>query len=132
MSTAHPTCLTVQLPLAVRRQPGPKTVVTPDGKVTPTAPRSAAQTHGDPALIKALARAFRYQRMLEEGWYASITGMAEAEKLDRGYMGRLLQLTLLPPRIVEARLDGRAPTSDLPQTMDSWPAAWDQQRTLLG
>lgn len=47
-------------------------------------------THSDPMLMQALARAFQYQRMLDEGLYASITEMAEAEKLDRGYMGRLL------------------------------------------
>ena len=33
--------------------------------------------------------------------------MAAAEKLDRGYLGRILQLTLLAPDIVEAILDGR-------------------------
>ncbi|MFC0386808.1 hypothetical protein [Muricoccus vinaceus] len=58
--------------------------------------------------MEALARAFRYQRLLDEGQYASITEMAEAERLDRGYMGRLLQLTLLAPDTVEAILDGGA------------------------
>lgn len=44
--------------------------------------------------------------MLDEGRYASITEMADAEKLDRGHMGRLLQLTLLLPEVVSAILDG--------------------------
>ena len=58
--------------------------------------------------------------------------MAEAEKLDRGYMGRLLQLTLLALVIVEAVLDGRSPAPDLPQAMESWPAGWHfQERYLL-
>ncbi len=55
--------ITVRVPLAVRRRPGRKTVVTParDGAEAALPPRA------DPALVKALARAFRYQRMLDEG-----------------------------------------------------------------
>jgi hypothetical protein len=68
--------------------------------------------------VKALARVFRYQRMLDEGQYASITEMAEAERLDRGYVGRLLQLVLLAPNLVEAVLDGRQSEQlDLPPLM---------------
>ena len=47
--------------------------------------------------------------MLDEGRYASISELADAEKLDRGYFGRILQLTLLAPDIVEAIMDGRQP-----------------------
>ncbi len=95
--------ITVRVPLTIRRRPGRRTVVTPaqDGGET------AIPTRADPALVKALARAFRYQRLLDEGRYASISEMAVAEKLDRGYLGRILQLTLLAPGIVEAILDGR-------------------------
>ncbi len=35
--------------------------------------------------------------------------MAAAEKIERGYLGSLLRLTLLAPDIVEAILDGRQP-----------------------
>jgi len=45
--------------------------------------------------------------MLDEGRYATITKLAAGEKLDRGYLGRILMLTLLAPNIVEAILDGR-------------------------
>jgi hypothetical protein len=78
--------LTVQVQLNIRCQPGRKTVVTPEG-VSPAAPTPTISTHADPALVKALARAFRYQRMLDEGRYSSTTEMAGAERLDRGYMG---------------------------------------------
>ena len=59
--------------------------------------------------MKALARAHRCQRLLDEGRYASISEMAAAEQIERGYLGRLLRLTLLAPDIVEAILDGRQP-----------------------
>ncbi len=100
-----PTHITVRVPLRIRRRPGRKTVVTP---VVDGLPMQST-TRADPALLKALARAFRYQRMLDDGCYASISEMAAAEKLDRGYLGRLLQLTLLAPDIVEAIVEGRQP-----------------------
>jgi hypothetical protein len=125
MSTA--TSITVRVPLTIRRRPGSKTVVMPvaDG-------RAPVTTRADPALMKALARAFRYRFMLDEGRYASITEMAQAERLERGYLGTLLRLTLLAPTIVEALLDGRAPSDlTLQQLLDAFPAIWTEQRRRL-
>ncbi len=123
MTTA--TSITVRVPLTIRRRPGKKTVVTPmaDGTAAATA------TCADPALIKALARAFRYQRMLDQGRYASITEMATAEKIERGYLGTLLRLTLLAPDLVELVLDGRvADRVALPALLAPIPLAWAHQR----
>jgi hypothetical protein len=64
-------------------------------------------TCADPALVKALARAFRYQKLLDEGCYGSISEMAAAEQIEGGYLGSLLRLTLLAPDLVEAIVDGR-------------------------
>jgi hypothetical protein len=117
--------ITVRVPLTVRRRPGRKTVVTPQGAATPLPARSRA----DPALVKALARAHRWQRMLDNGRYASISEMAAAEKIDRGYLGRILQLTLFAPDIVEAVLDWRQPTDlALPALLEPFPADWERQR----
>ena len=74
--------LTVQVPLSIRRQPGRKTVVAPEKEASAAMPIPAIPTRADPALVKALARAFRYQRLLDEGQYSSITEMAAAERLD--------------------------------------------------
>ena len=111
------TSITVRVPLAIRHRPGRKTVVTPmiDGVAPVT-------TRADPALVKALARAFRYQRMLDQGRYGSMTEMAGAEKIDRGYLGRLLQLTLLAPDTIAAILDG---TQDGELTVPSLMAGFD-------
>jgi hypothetical protein len=116
------------VPLAIRHRPGRKTVVTPmtDGVAPVT-------TRADPALVKALARAFRYQRMLDEGRYASISEMAVAERIERGYLGSLLRLTLLSPDLVEAILDGRASSSvALPALLEPVPKDWANQRECLG
>jgi hypothetical protein len=77
------------------------------GAVRAAAAVSTAATAGDPALVKALARAFRRRRMLEQGRYASLGEVAAAEKVDRSHLSRLLRLTLLAPDIVGAILDGQ-------------------------
>jgi hypothetical protein len=58
--------------------------------------------------------------------------MAAAERIERGYLGSLLRLTLLAPDIVEAILDGRQPEGlGLPTLMEPFPLEWDAQRTAL-
>ncbi|MFL5333897.1 MAG: hypothetical protein ACJ8H8_12145 [Geminicoccaceae bacterium] len=115
--------ITVRVPLSVRRRPGRRTIVTPDGQAhAPTRVRS------DPALVKALARAFRWQRMLDDGRYGSVSEMAAAEKIERGYLGRILRVALLAPDLVEAVLDGRqAVEVSLPRLLDGMPVVWSHQ-----
>ena len=126
------TSITVRVPLKIRRQPGRKTVVMPVPNAGADADTTIA-TRADPALVKALARAFRYQRLLDEGRYASITEMAAGEKIERGYLGCLMRLTLLAPPVVEAILNGRQPDrTTLPRLMEGVPAAWDAQRHRFG
>jgi hypothetical protein len=55
--------------------------------------------------------------------------MAKAEGVERGYVGSLLRLTLLPPAMVEAILDGRQPEGvTLPGLLDGMPVAWGERR----
>ena len=121
--------ITVRVPLTIRRRPGRKTVVMP----VPRDTKLPVPSRADPALVKALARAFRYQRLLDEGRYASISEMAAAEKLDCGYLGRVLQLTLLAPDIVEAILDGRQPVALTAKQLlrRPLPRRWAEQRRLF-
>jgi hypothetical protein len=122
------TSITVRVPLTIRRHPGRKTLVTPLREGA----EAVLPARADPALVKALARAYRWKRMLEEGRYASISEMAAAEKIERGYLGSLLRLTLLAPDIVEAVLDGRQPERmGLPTLMDPFPLEWIRQRAAL-
>jgi hypothetical protein len=122
--------LTVRVPLTIRHRPGRKTVITPE-PVTEVTPATAS-IYADPALVKALARAHRWKRLLENGQYASLGELAAAEKLDRGYLGRILQLTLLAPDLVKDILDGRQPAElSLPRLMAGLEPGWTEQRRLL-
>jgi hypothetical protein len=122
--------ITVRVPLAVRRRGGRKLVVTPDGCSAPGA--TPTRTRADPALVKALARAHRWKRLLESGRYGSLAELARAEKIDRSYLARTLRLTLLAPDIVEAILDGRRSCAlALPALLESLPSLWSDQRSSL-
>jgi hypothetical protein len=120
------TSITVRVPLNIRRRQGRKTVV------TPVACEGAISTRADPALLKALARGFRYQRLLDEGRYGSISEMAAAERIERGYLGSLLRLTLLAPDVIQSILDGREPVGlTIADVNDTIPSRWDEQRADL-
>jgi hypothetical protein len=82
----------------------------------------------DSALVKALARAFRWRRMLDEGFCATLDELAKRECVNRGYLSRVLRLTLLAPDVVEAILDGRqAEGLRLEELLDGFPVEWESQ-----
>jgi len=119
------TTVTVRVPIKLRRQGSRKAIITPAS----TAPMPARV---DITLVKALARAFRWRRMLETGRYATIDELARAEKINASYVSRVLRLTLLAPDIVAAILDGRqAPELTLVGLMEPFPVEWDQQSCTI-
>ncbi|MEQ9040991.1 MAG: hypothetical protein RIE24_21885 [Silicimonas sp.] len=79
----------------------------------------------DNTLVKALARAFRWKRLLESGEFATIAELAERERIAPSYMTRVLRLTLLAPDIVEAILEGKqGPQVTLAMMLEQFPLAW--------
>ncbi|WP_135468378.1 hypothetical protein [Crenalkalicoccus roseus] len=120
MSDAAQT-LTVVIPLRVKPSGGRKAMVTPGVLVL--------ERRQDITLIKAVARAFRWRRMLETGRFSTINELAAAEKINSSYVSRVLRLTLLAPDIVEAILNGRQPEGmTLPGLMEPFPVSWEEQR----
>jgi hypothetical protein len=96
--------ITVRIPLVFRKHGGRKTVISPDGSAwEPPSPLV------DRVPVRALARAFRWRRLLDEGVHATFDELAKAEGVSQSYVSRVLRLTLLAPDIVEAILDGRQP-----------------------
>nr|WP_246522812.1 hypothetical protein [Neoroseomonas eburnea] len=79
----------------------------------------------DTTLVKAIARAFRWRRMLESGRFGTINELAAAEKINSSYVSRVLRLTLLAPDLVEAILDGRQPQGmTLPRLVEDVAVEW--------
>ena len=82
--------------------------------------------------MKALARAHRWNRLLESGRYGSATELAAAEKINPSYVSRVLRLTLLAPDIVEAIVDGmQADGIEAGLLLQPFSVDWDEQRRAL-
>ena len=83
-------------------------------------------------MVKALARAFRWRKLLETGAYGTIEELAAAEKINSSYISRILRLTLLAPNIVEAVLDGRQPVElTLAVLMQPFSICWIEQTLFV-
>ncbi len=117
--------LVVHVPMNFVVRGGRKMIVSEAIAVVP-------QPRIDNALLKALARAFRWRRMIESGEYASITELARAEHINQSYACRLLRLTLLAPDIIVEILNGRQ-SHDLmlKNLLKPLPANWGKQRQCL-
>ncbi|MBM3505898.1 MAG: hypothetical protein FJX65_18810 [Alphaproteobacteria bacterium] len=121
--------VTVRVPISIRRRGGRKLVLAPGGTNVTTAPLCR---HIDNAMVKAIARAFRWREMLENGTHATIAEIAATEKINESYVGRVLRLTLLTPDIVEEILGGRQPAGlQLDRLMRRFPVGWAEQRALF-
>lgn len=109
--------ITVHVPFRIVKRGGRKELHLPDG--------AGPSRRNDNTLVKALARAFRWKRMLETGEFTTIAELAAREGIAPTYMSRVLRLTLLAPDIVEAILDGtQAPEMTLARALEPFPAGW--------
>ena len=118
----------ISIPISMRRTGGRKKVVTP----ADAAPWSPPPARIDNTAIKALARAHRWRGMLESKLFPSVRDLAKAEKINEAYLGRVLRLTLLSPKITEAILSGRQREElDVAQLLKPFPIEWDRQEALF-
>lgn len=116
---------TVVVPFTIRKRGGRKLILTPDGSIAQATPRARP----DSALLKALARGFRWKKMLQEGDNQTLQEIADAENINPSYVSRLLRMTLLAPEIVEAILAGRQPPGlTMARAMQPFPTNWISQR----
>ena len=112
-----PETVTLQVPFRVVKRGGRKEMQLPEG--------ATHSRRTDNTLNKALARAFRWKRMLESGEFATIAELAEHEGIAPSYMTRVLRLTLLAPDIVEAILGGKqGPEVTLARMLQPFPGEW--------
>lgn len=124
---ADPETVTIHVPIGWQRRGGRQRVLAPMDPQPEPPPR-----RDDDALVKALARAHRWRRLLESGAYDSIQALAAAEKVDKSYLSKILRLTTLAPRIVEMILDGSHPEPlDFRRLLEPFPGEWGRQMEAL-
>ncbi len=122
------TTLIVRIPMRFQRRGGRKRIVAPDGSAI--VPSSKPQPDG--TLVKALARAWRWRRMLDDRVYTSVSEIGDTEKISKSYVSRILRLALLAPDLNEAILDGRTDQALVLEKLErSLPASWDEQRARI-
>ncbi len=104
-------------------------MISPDGTPSWAKPRTCI----DNTMIKALARAFRWRRLLETSVYATIEEISAAENINPSYVSRILRMTLLSPEIIEMIVEGRQPTElTLANLMKPFPVEWRGQMKQFG
>lgn len=118
-----PDTVTVTIPFRVAKRGGRKEVRLPLG---------ANNRSPDHTLIKAVARAYRWRQILEDGDMGTIAELAEYEKISPSYLTRVMRLTLLAPDIIEAILDGNPPSMGMTELLDPMTPVWAEQRSALG
>jgi hypothetical protein len=124
MNAYAPDVLTVHVPFRIARRGGRKSILPPSDAPGPR--------RVDSTLVRALARAFRWRRMLDAGEFVTITELAVHEKVTLSYVTRVLRLTTLAPDIVEAILDGTAGQEvTLALVMEPFSADWGVQEVKL-
>jgi hypothetical protein len=110
------------------RRCGRKEIVLPEG-VTPARPHDDRPPS---PLALAVARAFRWQGMIETGKAKSNSDLARKLKLDPSYVARVVRLASLAPQLIEAILDDREPEGlSLNTLRQDLPVAWEEQRRAL-
>lgn len=119
-----PETVTVHVPFRLVKRGGRKEMQLPEG--------ASSHRKMDNTLVKALARAFRWKRLLESGEFTTIAELAEREGIAPSYMTRVLRLTLLAPGIVEGILDGTQRTDvTLARVLELFPMEWTKQVALF-
>ena len=123
-----PETVTVHVPFHLVKRGGRKEIQLP--------PDAQHRSTTDDTLVKALARAFRWKRMLESGEFSTITDLAQCERIAAPYLTRVFRLAFLAPDVVEAILDGRQPRGLTLQSLraqvpDEWACQteWLRDRT---
>ncbi len=121
--------LSTFIPLQIRKRGVRKVVIRPDGESA----SSTARGQFDSPMLVALARAFYWQQLLDEGVVASGTDIAQREGLHHSTVNELLRLTLLEPAIIQAILAGQQPRcmSLIWFQRNPLPTDWVAQREVV-
>jgi hypothetical protein len=99
------TSIRVVIPLTLRKRNGRPKILPPEDAGLPG-------SHGqDPHVLRAIARAWKWRRQLEEGEALTLRDIAAVEKLSEAYVGRMLRLAYLAPEVLEALVVRRRPPS---------------------
>ena len=120
--------LVIRVPVKLVRKSGRKLIFMPDG-TAPVRP----DPEPDDFIIKAVLRAYMWNKMLETGKARSVAALAGKEGMNESYLARVLRLCLLAPDIKQSILDGHHPKGlRLIDMLKPFPPLWHEQRPWFG
>jgi hypothetical protein len=127
--------IVIHIPMAFKKRGGRKEIISPgspwglpEGAYATEPPNPQPQR----PLVVALAKAHRWQKMVEDGEVSSIKELARRNRVNPSYIARILRLATLAPDIVEAIVDGREPSGlSLRKLTGNLPLLWDEQQEQL-
>jgi len=96
-----------------------KQIITPDSENVETAP-----------ILVSIARAYRWQKMIDEGKFKNIAELAQAVGIDSGAIARTIRLTLLSPKIVHKLITGEINLTQ-ESLRQSFPESWSEQEEFF-
>ena len=112
----------ITIPMSFRSCAGRKRIVTPDSETSFTDP-----------MITNIARAFRWQALIDSGKFSNVHELARAIGKDDGYVSRIIRLTLLSPEIIHAIIAGTLEKDiGIEQLKQAMPLMWDEQKKMFG
>ena len=90
-------------------------------------------TNFNEPIITNLARAFRWQALINSGKFSNVHELARAIGKDDGYVSRIIRLTLLFPEIIHAIIAGTLEKDiGIEQLKQAMPLMWDEQKKMFG
>ncbi|MCX6344960.1 MAG: hypothetical protein NT018_07780 [Armatimonadetes bacterium] len=123
----------IHIPMNLKKRSGRKQIIVPDlhGCSNPESKSNAAVNYRD-AMVIAIARGFRWKKLLDDGKYQSISHMAGTLGVAAPYMSMIIRLTLLAPDIIKAIVDGREPDGlSIERLRKPMPLLWEEQWNAL-
>ncbi len=126
LENSNSQCIVIKVPIKFKRIGGRKKIILPDNLI------SQQIEQLDNPLVVAIARAHRWQELIESGKIKSVAELAVKLKMDPSQVGRILRLTLLAPDIVDAIISGSITTDlSIRQLTAKIPILWDDQRQIF-
>lgn len=119
--------IVVHIPLNFKKFGSKKVIISPQGQ---DLTRMDFSIRKDEKLLKALGRAYRWQKLLA---HTSAKEIAEKEKINKSYLLRMMRLMLLSPRVIDAILNGQQPESLSLATIEKpFSPIWSEQEKQFG
>ncbi len=120
----------VHVPVMFRKWGAKKVMIGPQGQDLRTLEQNIRK---DDKLLKALGRAYRWQKQIALGKYQTAEDIEAAEQINRSYVQRVMRMMMLSPRIIEAILDGQQPEGFALRDIDKkFSPIWDEQAKEFG